>query len=622
MLRRLGISQSVAAASAVLALVLVVEFVLVVLVISQLRTSANDARHSEEVIAGANDLEKKLLDLESGQRGFVITQKDSFLERARRARRTYPALVRHLDALLVDEPLQRQRMKEIAGRVAEYDRNWARPIVAIARRDPARAQRLVAEGSGKRRVDALQMRFSQFGSEQFRLSERHRDRSSRLGTIAESIGIGALVATIALLALYVRFVFGFVVAPIRRLGSAARRFAAGNLQARASPERAVELDELASEFNSMADALALRRAELESVLDSTSEGLLMADARGYIVFSNRAMDRMWESLNVPTSGPVYDRIIALAQLTGRAEEFGDAFARVAANPDLVYESEFEVPSLGRAFVGRTGPVHDANGNLLGRIFILREVTAERESERLKDEFVATVSHELRTPLTSIRGFVELLLAGEGGEVTADQRRFLSVVDRNSERLLRLVGDLLLIAQLDAHTLKLQLEELDLADIAVECVEAARPAADEAGLTLELLLGDAGSIRGDRARLAQLVDNLLSNACKFTPSGGRVEVTAGAENGFATLAVRDTGPGMSEQELSGLFERFYRTRRAMEQHVPGTGLGLAISQAIAEAHGGTITVASREGEGTTFTLQIPLAPASVDARDDADVQARL
>jgi signal transduction histidine kinase len=125
------------------------------------------------------------------------------------------------------------------------------------------------------------------------------------------------------------------------------------------------------------------------------------------------------------------------------------------------------------------------------------------------------------------------------------------------------------------------------------------------LQLELFIDEAPSVRGDRARLSQLADNLVSNAIKFTPSGGLVEVSAGSRDGHATLAVRDSGPGMSPEELEQLFQRFYRTSRAAAQQMPGTGLGLAISRAIAEAHGGTITVASREGQGTTFTLELPL-----------------
>jgi signal transduction histidine kinase/CHASE3 domain sensor protein len=602
--RSFGIAHGVALASGGLALVLVVEFVLLVLVIAALRTSIREGRHSDEVVATATALEKATLDLETGQRGFVISLDPAFLEPLRSARKSYPGDAHRLESFVRGEPAQERQARDLEQQIRDYDRSWTARILTLARSDPEKARAFVAAPEGKRRVDAIRAEIDRFIAAERQRSKRHGDRANHLGTIAIGIGIGALVATLALLALYTRLAFGFLVAPIGRLVGATRALAGGHLDSRASDERAIELGQLAREFNAMADALALRRAELESVLDSTRDGLLMADGQGEILFANRAMEAMWRSVGISERGSIWDRVIALAQLTGHAEEYADVFEGLAADPEAEYESEFAVPSQGRAFVGRTAPVHDEHGHLLGRIFILREVTREREAERLKDEFVATVSHELRTPLTSIRGFVELLQAGEGGDLTPDQRRFLAVVDRNSDRLLHLVGDLLLIAQLDANTLRLEPEELDVADLAVEAVESARPSAEEAGLRLELLVDDAPRIRGDRARLAQLVDNLVANAIKFTPSGGIVEVAAGARHGTVTLSVRDTGPGMSSEELGGLFERFYRTRRAAERQVPGTGLGLAISRAIAEAHGGTITVSSRVGVGTTFTLELP------------------
>ncbi len=365
------------------------------------------------------------------------------------------------------------------------------------------------------------------------------------------VGIVSLAAILLIVGGIVVYFTRRAVVPIARVADATARVARGEQGVQVPEGGAGEVAILARSFNEMAATLDLRRAELESVLDATAEGLLMTDVH-----------------------------------------------------ELVYESEFTVLDVGRTFFGHTAPVRDANGGLLGRIFTLREMTAERESERLKDEFVATVSHELRTPLTSIRGFVELLLAGEGGDLTRDQQRFLGIVERNAERLLRLVGDLLLIAQLDAGTMRLEWTDVDVVEIAAEAVEASRPSAEEAGLLLVLHADRGAPMLGDRARLAQLVDNLLSNAIKFTPRGGRVEVRAHARDGRVQLAVADTGSGISPEELPQLFTRFYRTRGAGEKHVPGTGLGLAISKAIAEAHGGAIEVESAVGAGTTFTVVLP------------------
>ena len=228
----------------------------------------------------------------------------------------------------------------------------------------------------------------------------------------------------------------------------------------------------------------------------------------------------------------------------------------------------------------------------------------RELDRLKDEFVALVSHELRTPLTSIRGYLELVLDGPAGDLTAEQRQFLGVVERNSDRLQRLVGDLLFVAQVDAGRLALELGHLDAAEVGAEAVEAARPAADQKSLELRLVGDPHVALVGDRARLSQLVDNLVSNAIKFTPAGGHVEVAVRNGAGNVTIEISDSGMGISAEEQERLFQRFYRTAAATSQAIPGTGLGLAISKAIVDAHEGTIELESAEGQGTTFRITIP------------------
>jgi PAS domain S-box-containing protein len=240
-----------------------------------------------------------------------------------------------------------------------------------------------------------------------------------------------------------------------------------------------------------------------------------------------------------------------------------------------------------------------------------EVRNERllELDRLKDEFVALVSHELRTPLTSIRGYLELVIDGEAGPVTDDQRQFLGVVERNANRLLDLVGDLLFLAQIEAGKLSLEVGAVDLAAVAADSVETNRPLAEEKGITLTLATSPLPLLAGDRARLGQLLDNLVSNAIKFTPEGGRVDVRASSSWGTAVVEVRDTGMGIAAEEQEHVFERFFRTSRATEQAIQGTGLGLAISKAIVQAHGGRITLASTEGEGATFRVTVPIRAAT-------------
>jgi signal transduction histidine kinase len=242
-------------------------------------------------------------------------------------------------------------------------------------------------------------------------------------------------------------------------------------------------------------------------------------------------------------------------------------------------------------------------SLVGRVRAQNEEL--RRLDRLKDDFVASVSHELRTPLTSIRGYLELVLDGEVGELTEEQSRYLLVVDRNVDRLLRVVGDLLFAAQVDAGTIALDCCTTDLDQLLREAVEAARPLAAEHEVELELDAEGGAELIGDRARLAQILDNLIANAVKFTPPGGHVEVRTFREADVVVVEVADTGIGISDEDQDRLFQRFFRAEGAILHAIEGTGLGLAIVKAIVDAHGGELSVESISGQGTTFRIALPL-----------------
>jgi signal transduction histidine kinase len=227
----------------------------------------------------------------------------------------------------------------------------------------------------------------------------------------------------------------------------------------------------------------------------------------------------------------------------------------------------------------------------------------READRLKDEFVALISHDLRTPLTSIMGYLELTL--EEGDFSGELRNYLEIADRNAHRLLRLVNDLLFVARLEAGELDLHSSELDLAEVVRESVAEAEPRALANGITLTCRAEPVPPVNADRGRILQLIDNLVSNAIKFTPEGGEVRVSVAQANGSVRLEVEDTGIGIAAEEQRRLFERFFRASTAAERQIPGTGLGLYIARAIVDAHGGSISVASEPGQGTSFTIDMPV-----------------
>jgi signal transduction histidine kinase len=242
----------------------------------------------------------------------------------------------------------------------------------------------------------------------------------------------------------------------------------------------------------------------------------------------------------------------------------------------------------------------------------------RELDAVKDGFVGLVSHELRTPLTSIIGFLEILRESDD-PLTAEQRQFLSTIGRNVDRLATLVNELLFLVQVDAGRLELQLAETDVGRLLAEATETARPLAESKGIELLLEADAAGAVLCDPGRMAQLVDNLISNAVKFTHDGGRVAVRAAQQGDTVEISVSDTGIGIPADELSRLFGRFFRATSAVNEGIPRTGLGLAISQAIAEAHGSTITAESSPGQ-TTFRLRL-LARGKTPAGGETHVHGR-
>jgi signal transduction histidine kinase len=234
-----------------------------------------------------------------------------------------------------------------------------------------------------------------------------------------------------------------------------------------------------------------------------------------------------------------------------------------------------------------------------------------EVDRMKHDFLSSVSHELRTPITLISGYLDLVLADEQSSLEPEQRDFLEVAARNGERLQQLVHDLLFVAQLDAGRMNLTLARTNLGPVVQQSIESTRPAAEAKGVSLAADLDPVDDTLADRTRIGQVADNLLMNALKFTPAGGRIRVgLRRTPEGCVVLEVADSGVGMSDEEQRHVFERFYRAAGAERNATPGTGLGLSIVEAIAEAHGGSAGVTSALGEGTVVRVELPALSAAV------------
>lgn len=237
----------------------------------------------------------------------------------------------------------------------------------------------------------------------------------------------------------------------------------------------------------------------------------------------------------------------------------------------------------------------------------REVT--ERAARIGTEFVATVSHELRTPLTSLVSFARLLGDAANGPLNPIQHEFVEVIDRNAQRLLRLIQDLLLVVRLESGALPLEMSTLDIAELVRGCVaERARSAAAD-GITLACSVTPGAALRGDHLRIRQALDSLVDNAVRFTPPGGRVAINAVADDAGWRLTVQDTGVGIAAEELKRIFASFARGSNAARMGMSGIGLGLAIARAIVDLHGGQVALESADGAGTTVTVWLPYqAPA--------------
>ena len=363
-----------------------------------------------------------------------------------------------------------------------------------------------------------------------------------------------------------------------------------------------------------------------SVLDAvTEQSVIGSDVTGLIDVWNPGAEKMLGLKASQTQGRRYVHEFHVeTELLGRSRELNYPPGETVLNPG--FSALVESARLGKAEVrqwtyvrsdGTTLTVElavtrrvDDQGATVGYIFVATDVTQALEVSRLKDEFVGLISHELRTPLSSILGYLELMRDDEENPLSEEQVQYLGVAERNAHRLLRLVGDLLFTAQVGSSTFSLDTSLIEIRPIVNASVESATPNADTAGVKLTSEMPKTPIlVLGDAQRLGQAVDNLISNAIKFTPRGGSVNVEVTAEEKRVIIRITDTGMGIPEDELDQLFARFFRASTATRAAVPGVGLGLSITKAIIVAHHGELDVQSVVGQGTSFIIRLPLNSAA-------------
>ncbi|MEQ4521992.1 PAS domain-containing sensor histidine kinase, partial [Nocardioides kribbensis] len=369
-------------------------------------------------------------------------------------------------------------------------------------------------------------------------------------------------------------------------------------------------------------ALTARHVHL---LESVGEGILGVDAHGRIDFVNDAGARMLGSTTAALVGapacPRLHGVHTAAEHPGAAAETADPGPVVeeplcaldaALGGRAVRDAEHGfrrsdgsvLPVEITADGARPGP----DGRARGAVVVFRDATERRAADRLKSEFISVVSHELRTPLTSIHGALHLLHDGDVGELSPAAERVVDVALRGTDRLARLINDILVVDRLESGRLPLDLADHDAAPLVAGVLAALEPVADAAGIGLEAGPVEA-RVRVDADRFTQVLTNLVGNAVKFTPRGGLVRVEAVVRDGAAEVSVTDTGPGIPREAQETVFERFRQLDESDVRQRDGSGLGLAISRSLVEHQGGRIWVDSEPGHGASFRFTVPLAASA-------------
>lgn len=402
------------------------------------------------------------------------------------------------------------------------------------------------------------------------------------------VGFVALIALVLAL-----FLTRSVAGPVREVIEASKRVAAGDFDVRVSTRRSGELRDNALAFNAMTGRLKdmfgeirLQSEEIGSILAAIREGLCVLDADARIVLCNTSFRKL-AGREDPEGRHFWEvvRSSSAMEMVRKARESGACeTGEVAVGERVYYGSVSRLAAADRLVV------------------TLHDVTELRALEKTKRDFVANVSHELKTPLTAIRGFVETLEP----RAEAENRPYLEIIRRNTDRLIAIVEDLLTLSDLETPGRKPAKESLEVGPLAEAILKVFERRAAEKGLALAVEAPSGlPAVPADPVQLEGLILNLVDNAVKYTDKG-RVTVRLGTRDGRFTIEVADTGPGIDAAHLPHVFERFYVADKSRSKKLGGTGLGLAIVKHIAQAHGGGVSIKSRLGEGTTVTVELPLA----------------
>jgi len=363
----------------------------------------------------------------------------------------------------------------------------------------------------------------------------------------------------------------------------------------------VEYDKLkvyTDRIEALVKEVSRQRDEIRSILASMAEGIVVLDASSRIVSINPAAERFFGHASADVIGHSIEEFLDLSP-----QEITTSLVKKAAGG-----SDTIIKRLGgQAFSINIEPVkgqEDQSGKV---VCAIADITELDRLDQMKTEFVASVSHELRTPLTSVKGYLDIIANSEAGEINDEQREYIGIVRTNTDRLISLVNDLLDISRIEAGRIQLRPRMLVLQDVIKTAIVTMRNLINEREVAFKSELPkEPITVMADSGSLIQVMTNLISNACKYSPKGASVMVRAYSADGKAQVDVTDTGIGISPEDQEKIFTKFYRVDNSMTRKVGGTGLGLSLAKSLVELNGGEIRVQSELGKGSTFSFTLPLA----------------
>ncbi|HAJ57309.1 MAG TPA: PAS domain-containing sensor histidine kinase [Candidatus Omnitrophica bacterium] len=359
----------------------------------------------------------------------------------------------------------------------------------------------------------------------------------------------------------------------------------------------VELADIKAKLAERTKAQGSGQAQQEAILSSMAEGVLVLDKKGGIVLMNPSLRKNF-FVDITPEGRKPLEVTRNIVVGDMADMVLKGQGKAVISREISVQGQEE-----KIFKVNGVPIVQAD-SVEGAILVFHDITELRRLERLRQDFVANVSHELRTPLSSIKGYAETLLEGALDD-KANARDFVGIIHHDSERLSKLIDDLLDLSKIESGKMKMVFLPVELQGVIRRIAAVLENQAKSKAISVSV---DAPAglpkVMADESRLSQVILNLLDNAVKYTPQGGSVKISARIDNDFVRVGVSDTGIGIPDEDVSRIFERFYRVDKARSRELGGTGLGLSIVKHIVSAHNGQVWVSSEPGKGSTFSFTIP------------------